>query len=177
MVKVAAEVVVAPVETAASVTDAILVTADASGMAGSLTSASAEFVVVDGTIAAIGKALDELAESGRPVKAIVHTLSLDHPAADSLDLESLNKAQDTGVRFAHELVKALTVREWSKKPRVLFLTRGTMPVKSGESLPGLASAPLTGLLRVANNEQPDYYWTQIDLDPQAGEFEVEDLVA
>ena len=177
MVKEAAEVVVAPVETAASVTDAILVTADASGMAGSLTSASAEFVVVDGTIAAIGKALDELAESGRPVKAIVHTLSLDHPAADSLDLESLNKAQDTGVRFAHELVKALTVREWSKKPRVLFLTRGTMPVKSGESLPGLASAPLTGLLRVANNEQPDYYWTQIDLDPQAGEFEVEDLVA
>jgi len=161
----------------APVTDAILVTSDAAGMADRLVAASTEVVVIDGTIAAIGKALDEMAEAGRPVKAIVHTLSLDHPAADTLDLETLNKAQDTGVRFAHELVKALTVREWSKRPRVLFLTRGTMPVKPGESLPGLASAPLTGLLRVANNEQPDYYWTQIDLDPQGGEFEVEDLVA
>ncbi len=37
-------------------------------------------IVVDGTIAAIDLALDELTAAGRPVRAIIHTLSLDHPA-------------------------------------------------------------------------------------------------
>lgn len=168
-------------EAVPAVVDAILITSDASGMGArlqaALTSATTEAIIVGDTIGEIELALDELSAAARPVRAIVHTLSLDHPSADALDLESLNKAQDTGVRFAQMLVKLLTKREWVKKPRVLFLTRGTMPVKRGELLPGLASAPLTGLLRVANNEQPDYIWTQVDLDPKEGGFEVEDLVA
>ena len=50
-----------------------------------------------------------------------------------------------------------------------------MPVNPGESLPGLASAPITGLLRVVNNEHPEYCWTQIDLDPADNQFEIKDL--
>lgn len=163
------------------VSEVILVTRDASGLAERLATdfenQEAEVIVVDGTITAIGAALDELAAAGRPVRCLVHTLSLDHPLGETLDLESLNAAQDTGVRFAHSLVKLLTARDWTKKPRVLFLTRGATPVKPGESLSGLASAPLTGLLRVANNEHPDFHWTQIDLDSEAGAFEIEDLTA
>src|SRR5690606_12001249 len=174
-------------ETDATARDVLLVTTDASGMSEKLAEGFAgkevEVLTVDGTIAAIGTALDALAEEGRGVRAVVHTLSLDHPDAATLDLEKLNAAQDSGVRFAHALVKSLTAREWSGKPRVFFLTRGTMPVVPGEPLPGLASAPLTGLLRVANNEHPDFRWTQIDLDPRAGDdpragaFEIEDVVA
>ena len=52
-----------------------------------------------------------------------------------------------------------------------------MPVIRGEAIPHLASAPVTGLLRVANNEHPEYLWAQIDLDPNENEFEMEDLLA
>ncbi len=172
----------APEETAPVVVETYVVTEDASGLAGSLATALASEAVqvklVPGTIAAIREELDAVAASGGIVKGIIHTLALDHPRAETLDLDSLNAAQDTGVRFAHELFKVVTGREWSgKRPRVYFLTRGTMPAAEGQALTGLASAPLTGLLRVANNEQPDFVWTQIDLDPEANAHEIEDLTA
>lgn len=159
--------------------EVVVVTSDATGIASllkdRLKSENLEVVIVQGTMASLDEALDKLAEAGRSVRAIMHTLSLDHPKASQLDLSSLDRAQDTGVRFARQLVKGLASREWVKKPRVLFLTRGAMPVIRGEGLPGLASAPLTGLLRVANNEQPDFTWTQIDLDPNKNNFEIDDL--
>ena len=113
-------------------------------------------------------------ESESP-KVIVHSLCLDHPRTGKLDLESLDAAQDTGVRSAHSLVKMLTSREWAQKPSLFFLTRGTMPVTPEDKVTGLASAPITGLLRVANNEHPDFQWTQVDLDPDGGDFEITDL--
>ncbi|MEQ1842296.1 MAG: methyltransferase, partial [Verrucomicrobiales bacterium] len=159
--------------------EVVLVTSNASRIAlrlkDRLKADNLEVVEVPGTIPALEAALDRMTEEGRPVRAILHTLSLDHPRATELDLESLKQAQDSGVRFARQLVKSLAAREWPKKPRILFLTRGTMPVIPGEALPGLASAPLTGLLRVANNEQPDFIWAQIDLDPNENPFEIDDL--
>ncbi len=159
--------------------EVVLVTANASRIAlrlkDRLKTDNLEVVEVPGTIPALEAALDRMTEEGRPVRAILHTLSLDHPRATELDLDSLNLAQDSGVRFARQLVKSLAAREWPKKPRILFLTRGTMPVIPGEALPGLASAPLTGLLRVANNEQPDFIWAQVDLDPNENPFEIDDL--
>ena len=101
-------------------------------------------------------------EEGR-VAGIIQTLSLDHPTSDKLTLDILNKAQDSGVRYAHELVKYITNEEWEVRPRVFFLTRGTMPAERGGAIPHLASAPITGLLRVANNEHPEFLWAQIDL--------------
>ncbi len=168
------------VETAAA-KEAVLVTRDASGLgarlAKALASDSTEVRLVEGSLEGIAAALDDIAAAGGAVRGLVHTLSLDHPRAGQLDAESLDEAQDSGVRFAHRLFKALVGREWTKRPRVFFLTRGALPVTPGEALPGLASAPLTGLLRVANNEQPDYLWTQIDLDPADNPHELEDLVA
>lgn len=165
----------------AVVSEVILITKDVSGVAASLRkslkSDSIEVVLVGPSVTEIESALDVLADAGKVVRTIIHTLSLDHPKVDSLDLVSLKAAQTSGVHFAREFFKSLTAREWTKKPRVVFLTRGTMPVIPGEPLPGLASAPLTGLLRVANNEQPDYLWTQIDLDPGVHDFEIEDLSA
>ncbi|MDH4410932.1 MAG: SDR family NAD(P)-dependent oxidoreductase, partial [Verrucomicrobiales bacterium] len=164
-----------------AVAETCLITRDRSGLAErlakTLASESLTVRLVDGTIPAIEVALEELAASGTVLRGLIHTLSLDHLRADQIDLATLNEAQDTGVRFARQLFTLISGRDWTKRPRVFFLTRGTMPVLRGEALPGLASAPLTGLLRVANNEQPDFIWTQIDLDPADNPNEIEDLVA
>lgn len=159
----------------------VLITKDESGLGEKLVTALAtdeiEPRLVSGTLSEIESALDAIDEEELSMKKLIVTLPLDHPRADTLSLEVLNTAQDTGVRFAHELFKVITNREWATKPDITFLTRGTMPVVRGESLPGLASAPLTGMLRVANNEQAEYCWGQIDLDPEVNEFELEDLTA
>lgn len=157
----------------------ILITNDASGygekLASSLNTDTTEALVVSPDVASITAAIDAADEEERVVSKIIQTLSLDHPRAESLTLESLNEAQDTGVRHARELFTALVEREWNNKPQIFFLTRGTMPVIHGESLPGLASAPITGLLRVANNEHAEFCWSQIDLDPNENKYELEDL--
>lgn len=163
------------------VKEAVLVTRDQSGLGARLVEALASDTLapqlVDGTIEAIESAIEEITAAGQPLRGLLHTLSLDHPRADALDAAALNEAQNSGVRFAHRLFKSIVGRDWTKRPRVFFLTRGALPVTPGEGLPGLASAPLTGLLRVANNEQPEFLWTQIDLDPADNPFELEDLVA
>ncbi len=169
------EVPVAPAK------DVFLITTDASGLGQKLSVAleteSSEAVLVGDTIEELTSKIDELASEGRIVRSVIQTLSLDHPRAEGLNLETLNAAQDSGVRFARELVSTISTREWETRPQIFFLTRGTMPVIEGAPLPGLASAPITGLLRVANNEHPDYVWSQIDLDPEANEFELQDLTS
>ncbi|MAS92169.1 MAG: hypothetical protein CMO55_03140 [Verrucomicrobiales bacterium] len=175
------EVTAETTEDDAVAAEAILVTDDKSGMgqalAKQISDETVEVIVVDGTVEAISSKLDELAENETGVKAIVQTLELDHPRLGEFDIEALDAAQDTGVRFAHELVKALAPREWSKRPHVFFLTRGTMPAGDEPKVTGLSSAPITGLLRVVNNELPEFTWSQIDLDHEPGEFELEDLIA
>lgn len=163
----------------AHVPETILLTRDESGLAErlarSLASESTSVRIVGPSLEAIETGIAETTADGGVLRALVHTLCLDHVRADQLDADSLNAAQDTGVRFAHSLFKLISGRDWNKRPRVFFFTRGTLPVIPGEALAGLASAPLTGLLRVANNEQPDFLWTQIDLDPSENPFEIEDL--
>lgn len=132
-------------------------------------------ILTGGYEAEVEEHLDSLASESQSPRAIVHSLCLDHPRVGDLDPDALDQAQDTGVRSASNLVKMLTAREWESKPQVFFLTRGTMPAAEGDDLSGLASAPLTGLLRVANNEHPEFCWTQIDLDPGKNEHEIEDL--
>jgi len=160
----------------------VVVTDDASGigarLAEAVTGDTVEAALVEGAVEALRERIDELDEEGRTIEAVVQTMALDHPRADRLELDALDRAQDTGVRFARDLVEMLTTREWkSSKPQVYFVTRGAVPVRRGDSLPGLASAPVTGLLRVANNEHPEFCWTQVDLDPESNEFELEDLSA
>ena len=167
-----AEVVAKPV---------VLVTKDKSGTASELSSSiseeDAEVIVVDGTVEAITAELDKLAEDERTVQAVVHTLSLDHPRVSEINLEALETAQESGVHFARELFDDFVAREWSSRPKVFFLTRGTMPADEESPLTGLASAPITGFLRVANNESAEFAWIQIDLDPDKPETELEDLTA
>jgi len=156
-----------------------LVMSDYSGVGKSLQTSlekrGVKVILTGGYSAEVEERLNELNEDSESPKVIVHSLCLDHPRADKLTSDALNRAQDTGVRSAHSLVKMLSSREWVHKPQVFFLTRGTMPVVPGDDLSGLASAPLTGLLRVANNEHSEFCWTQIDLEAGGNDFEIEDL--
>ena len=86
---------------------------------------------------------------------IVHCWSLDQaPMQDresgrELTLEQLSSAQETGVLSALELIHAVS----SGTPqRMFFVTRDSCRVNDVDQLQGLASAPMVGLLRVANNE-------------------------
>ncbi|MCB1235640.1 MAG: amino acid adenylation domain-containing protein [Verrucomicrobiae bacterium] len=159
---------------------AYLVIKDGAGvcdrLVASLSERGCEVVETDDSVESLAAALDALDAEGRAPAGVVHGLSLDHPRAESIDLEALDAAQDKGVRSAHRLFTLLAGREWKHgRPGVWFLTRGTTPVGPDDRISGLASAPLTGFLRVANNEKPEFGWHQIDLDPASGEFEIADL--
>lgn len=168
-----------PKETEESELEVFLVMSDYSGVGkqlqDSLTKKNVKVILTGGYSAEVEERLAELDTDTERPKVIVHSLCLDHPRSSQLDLDSLNEAQDTGVRSAHSLIKMLSSREWSQKPSVFFLTRGTMPVLGDDEITGLASAPITGLLRVANNEHAEFQWTQVDLDPAGTEFEIDDL--
>ncbi|MCB1234125.1 MAG: polyketide synthase dehydratase domain-containing protein, partial [Verrucomicrobiae bacterium] len=121
--------------------------------------------------------LAQLDADGAKLVSLVHALSLEHPRAEGLDLASLEKAQETGVHSAHELFKLITNREWPQgRPRMFFLTRGVMPVTDEDKVDGIASAPLTGFIRVANNEKAEFICCQIDLDPAGAPFEGRDIL-
>ncbi len=120
--------------------------------------------------------LSELAESQTEPDLILHMWSLDHPASDDdLSLEDLTSAQRTGVLSALALGQALESTTFEDPPNIYFVTRGVRGVLENEGCSRLASAPLTGLIRVAANENSNLSWTTIDLDPKTPATEIEDL--
>ncbi|QDV67061.1 Phthiocerol synthesis polyketide synthase type I PpsC [Rosistilla carotiformis] len=96
---------------------------------------------------------------------IVHCWSLDHPAADKLQASDLQAAQATGSLHALRLVHLLEGRPFAQPPRVRFVTRGAQSILDSDTCVHLASSPIVGFTRVANNEHPGFRWTVIDLDP------------
>ncbi len=103
---------------------------------------------------------------------IVHCWSLDHPPARDLSVEQLSAAQQTGVLSALELIHAVS----SGLPqRLWFVTRGVGRVGDADRLEGIASAPLVGLLRVANNEFFPNKFVLIDLDGAPNDEEIASL--
>lgn len=91
---------------------------------------------------------------------VVHCWSLDHPAPTGLDTRQLSAAQLTGVLSALCLVQAGS----ALPPQAWFVTRNVHHVQDGDPADGLASSPLVGLLRVANNELPGCRLTMVDFD-------------
>ena len=107
----------------------------------------------------------------------IHCWSLDNPRGDQLSLDGLLAAQSAGVLSALQLTHVLTTENSPSTPRVYFLTRDVESVVNGDGNTGIASSPLVGLARVANNEHFPFRWTIIDLDRAGKQQETDDLVA
>jgi amino acid adenylation domain-containing protein/thioester reductase-like protein len=103
---------------------------------------------------------------------VIHCWSLDHPHGDALTLADLQEAQQTGVLSGLRLIHAASA---AMPPRIWFLTRGMHHVRNGDGVSGLASAPIVGLLRVANNEFFPARFGLIDLNAQPSPEESGDL--
>ncbi|QEG23834.1 non-ribosomal peptide synthetase/type I polyketide synthase [Mariniblastus fucicola] len=112
----------------------------------------------------------------QPIRGIVHCWSLDHPSTFGLSTELLEKSQKTGVLSILKLAQALGEESFDVPPRVLVVTRGAQHVVEGDFVDGIASSPLVGITRVANNEHPQFRWTSIDLSNVASSHDAEDVV-
>jgi thioester reductase-like protein len=135
-----------------------------------------EFVIPPDSIDGIRRVIELSSGSNRQLTTVIHCWSLDHAAAHKLRHQSLLAAQETGVLSALTLANALRAQATNESPFVFFVSRGAQATKSEAALVGLASSPLVGFLRVANNELPQFRWTLIDLDPRPDTSEIEALV-
>ena len=105
-----------------------------------------------------------------------HCAALDDPAPDELTTAGLQTAQRNGVLRLLHFAQQLDAFEAAAPPPVRVLTRGAFNVTGNEGMPGLASASITGFLRVARNEFANQRWCQIDLSPTGTSDEVNDLL-
>lgn len=90
---------------------------------------------------------------------VIDCRGLDRPDAATLTVDQLRTAQEKGPLAAFRLLHTLA----DAAAPVWFVTRHAHRVIDGDEVDGLASSPVTGLARVANNEQRCRFKT-IDLD-------------
>ena len=84
-------------------------------------------------------------------------------AAAATEGDVLVQAAHAGVKRVLELMQAWLADERFASARLVLLTRGAVAVGAGEELPGLAQAPLWGLLRSGQSEHPGRF-VLVDLD-------------
>lgn len=113
----------------------------------------------------------EPGEDGPSAVAIIDCRTLDLPESERLDSKSLRESQSIVINSLLQVSQVFRQTEWVDPPRVYLVTRGAQPVNEGDPVPGIASAPLSGFARVANNEHPENRWTIIDLDASPPEVE------
>ncbi len=91
-----------------------------------------------------------------------HTPAASETALDERTATALIAAARGQAHRALELVQAFLAEPRLASSRLVFVTRGALAVRDGES-PDLAQAPLTGMVRSANSEHPGRF-ALIDLD-------------
>jgi thioester reductase-like protein len=133
--------------------------------------ADGEFVVAVDSTDEMRRLLGEARSMIGELAGLVHCWSLDHPTASTLDADRLSEAQRTGVLNALHLVQA----EEALPSHVWFVTRNVHHAQPGDLAEGLASAPLVGLLRVANNELAQTRLMMVDLDASSTAELADDL--
>jgi NADPH:quinone reductase-like Zn-dependent oxidoreductase/thioesterase domain-containing protein/SAM-dependent methyltransferase/acyl carrier protein len=94
------------------------------------------------------RCLLETGDEPADLAGVVHCCSLDRPDAGGMTLDELRDAQATGLMSVLRVVQAVS----DDATPVWVLTRNVQRVASCDLVEGLASAPLTGLVRVANTE-------------------------
>ena len=135
-----------------------------------------EFLIPPDSADGLRRVIDLCLAGGSKLTTVFHCWSLGHAAARQIKNQSLLAAQETGVLSALHLAQVLRSQETPESPTVFFVSRGAQVVGGDDTTSGLASSPLIGFLRVANNELPQFRWTLIDLDPHRDKSEVDSLL-
>ncbi len=118
-----------------------------------------EFAVPDGSEDGLRRVFSDLGLAPESIPGLIDFRGLDRPDADGLRTEGLLDAQRHGAFAAFHVLRSLSPRP----PRVWFLVRDLYRVGDADRCQGLASAPLAGLLRVANNEMHPYSFVLVDV--------------
>ncbi len=75
-----------------------------------------------------------------------------------------------------DVVQALSAAGMAKPPRLWLVTRGAQAVGDRAQPVSLGQSPVWGLGRVIAAEHPELACTRVDLDPEAGEAQVQQLI-
>ena len=102
--------------------------------------------------------------ASRALAGVIHCVSLGRTGS-RMTVDELREAQTHGLMSAFELVRATADLDTT----ITFVTRHTQRVQASDAVDGLVSSPLTGMLRVANNEHHCRF-RMIDLDHGAPEI-------
>ncbi len=135
-----------------------------------------EFLIPPDSADDLRRVIERCLAHGGNLTTVIHCWSLDHAAARQIKNESLREAQQTGVLSALQLAQVLRSQEAPESPAVFFVSRGAQMAIDNDPTSGLASSPLIGFLRVANNELPQFRWTLIDLDYKPDTTEIDALL-
>ncbi len=117
----------------------------------------------------------ELNSSEKKLRGVIHLWNLDQPHYQDTTTEILENAQELGCMSILNLAQNLVQSEYEEKPRVWIITRGAQGVGEDKGPITIAGTPVTGFIRVANNEHEDFKFTTIDLDYDFQEGDIDAL--
>ncbi|HWG44788.1 MAG TPA: type I polyketide synthase [Gemmataceae bacterium] len=107
----------------------------------------------------------QLMQTISPCRNIVHLWNLDAPAADGLDMATLETAQQAGLVSVLHLVQAWESTSNDQIARLTLVTRGAQSVGDKPEAVAVAQSPVIGIGRVLDNEYQRFRCKRVDLDP------------
>ncbi|WP_232001809.1 type I polyketide synthase [Mycobacterium sp. 852014-52450_SCH5900713] len=122
---------------------------------------------------------DAFTDDRPPCRGVVHLWDLLAAPPAETSLESLDSATTLGPVSVVHLVQALARAGWSPSPRLWLVTRGTQVTDTSapEAEPvSIAQAPVWGMARTIDHEQPELRCTCVDLSAGGGAEEAQQEV-
>jgi thioester reductase-like protein len=115
------------------------------------------------------------AQVERPSRILLLT-GLDAPRLDHTDAWDLEEYAARCDLLTVSLIQQLAVRTDCEQAKVTLITCGAMPARVGDKVHPVTAHTLWGLGRVIALEHPERWGGSIDLDPEAGQSSVDQLI-
>jgi acyl transferase domain-containing protein/NADPH:quinone reductase-like Zn-dependent oxidoreductase/NAD(P)-dependent dehydrogenase (short-subunit alcohol dehydrogenase family)/acyl carrier protein len=136
------------------------------GLAGALASAAVDIgvdIAVHGDLKSLGEAVEGGARAPAAVLVDCSFDGVDVPWQAESDAGGIPEAARAGACGVLGLAQAWLDDERLGESRLVLVTRGAVAAHSGEGVPGLAAAPVWGLVRSAQSENPGRF-VLVDVD-------------
>ena len=114
----------------------------------------------------VGDALELARVSMTPWSGIIHCESLDATPTTEITTASLSGDPVPGSRSLLDAVRMLDSGVWNGEPKLWIVTQGATAVHDADRAGlAIAQAPMSGLARVVQAEQPARFAAWVDVDP------------